>query len=307
MSEEKQYLDNLKFILENGSKKNNRTGIATYSVNGISMRFSLKDDKLPLITTKKVFFNSVAHELLWFISGDTSIDYLKENKVKIWDQNAEDFYNKKFKKLYDMQEENLSMHIKTNREYYYRMSLDAAEKIENLNKNDLGPVYGYQWRNFNGQKVDQLQKVINSIKNDPESRRHIVSAWNPCQVDEGALPPCHVLYQFIVDGDELSCVLYQRSADMFLGVPFNIASYSLLTHIIAKLTNKKPKEFIHFIADAHIYENHIDQVKEQVSREPYEFPKIQLNIKNDIDEYNFDDFNLIDYKFHPFIKADMAV
>jgi thymidylate synthase len=222
----------------------------------------------PLVTTKKLHLRSIIHELLWFISGDTNIRYLNENGVKIWD--------------------------------------DWADKDGNL-----GPVYGYQWRSWpgeDGNPIDQLLNVINSIINSPDSRRHIISAWNPGQLDRMALPPCHLMFQFYVAEGKLSCQLYQRSADIFLGVPFNIASYALLTAMIAQVTNLRAGDFVHTIGDAHIYLNHIEQVKLQLSREPYKLPEMVINPEvNDILKFRYEDFTLKDYVAHPHIKGDIAV
>jgi len=226
------------------------------------------DEGFPLLTTKKLHLRSILHELLWFISGDTNTRYLKDNGVKIWD--------------------------------------DWADSDGNL-----GPIYGYQWRSWpadGGEKIDQLINVISSIKNSPDSRRHIVSAWNVGELDKMALPPCHILFQFYVAEGRLSCQLYQRSADIFLGVPFNIASYSLLTLMVAHATALKPGEFIHTLGDAHIYLNHIDQVKLQLTREPYPLPKMVINhTEGDILKFRYDDFNLKDYTAHPHIKGEISV
>ena len=253
------------------------------------MRFSLKDNKIPLITTKKVAWQACLKELLWFIKGQTDNSILQNQNVKIWNDNA-------------------------NREF-----LDSR-KLYNLKENDLGPVYGHQWRffnaeykdcsvDYNGKGVDQLQNVIDALKDENEkySRRIIMSAWNPCQINEMALPPCHVLSQFCVnDKDELSCLLYQRSGDVGLGIPFNISSYSFLTHILAKHCHLKPKEFIHFIGDAHIYDNHVSSLKKQVLREPYPFPSIEINrIHHSIEDYILSDFLIEDYKSFSKIKMDM--
>jgi thymidylate synthase len=225
-------------------------------------------DGFPLLTTKKLHLKSIIHELLWFISGDTNIRYLNDNGVKIWN--------------------------------------DWADKDGNL-----GPVYGYQWRSWpdsRGQKIDQLLNVISSIKRTPDSRRHIVSAWNVGELDKMALPPCHIMFQFYVAGGRLSCQLYQRSADVFIGVPFNVASYSLLTLMVARATGLKPGDFIHTLGDAHIYLNHLDQVKLQLTREPYQLPKMIINPSvTDILNFRFDDFTLKDYVAHSHIKGDISV
>ncbi len=263
----KQYLDLLDHVLRTGTEKTDRTGTGTISVFGYQMRFNLEEG-FPLLTTKKLHLKSIIHELLWFISGDTNIRYLKENGVKIWDE--------------------------------------WADKDGNL-----GPVYGYQWRSWpdgEGKKIDQLQNVIGSIMKSPDSRRHIVSAWNVGDLDKMALPPCHLLFQFYVAGGRLSCQLYQRSADIFIGVPFNIASYALLTLMVAQVTGLKPGDFVHTLGDAHIYNNHIDQVKLQLTREPYKLPGMTLtpDVK-DILKFRYEDFALTDYVAHPHIKGDIAV
>ncbi len=253
--------------MENGVDKPDRTGTGIRSIFGHQMKFDLNDG-FPLVTTKKVHLKSIIHELLWFLQGDTNIGYLKENKVRIWDEWADE-------------------------------------------NGDLGPVYGYQWRSWPTSKngnIDQIAKVVEAIKTNPYSRRHIVSAWNPEFVDEMALPPCHTLFQFYVAENKLSCQLYQRSADFFLGVPFNIASYALLTMMVAQVCNLKPGKFVHTFGDAHIYHNHFEQVKEQLSREPRDLPEMKINgdIK-DIFGFKFEDFELVNYDPHPLIKAPVAV
>ena len=260
----KQYLDLLKKVYEEGTDKPNRTGIDTRSIFGAQMRFDLSKG-FPLVTTKKVHLKSVIYELLWLISGDTNIRFLKENDVRIWNEWADE-------------------------------------------NGDLGPVYGAQWRNFNGQGIDQLKDVVHRLKTNPNDRRMIVSAWNPAQIEEMALPPCHAFYQFYVADNKLSCQLYQRSCDMFLGVPFNIASYALLTMMMAQVTGLEVGEFIHTLGDTHIYHNHFEQVKIQLEREPYALPqmKINPNIK-DIDGFKYEDFELINYQCHPTIKGVVAV
>ena len=263
----RQYLELLDHVLENGTRKPDRTGTGTISVFGYQMRFNLEEG-FPLLTTKKLHLKSIIHELLWFISGDTNIRYLRENEVKIWDEWAD----------------------------------------ENGN---LGPVYGYQWRSWpaaGGKKIDQLANVIRSIREAPDSRRHIVSAWNVGEIDKMALPPCHILFQFYVAGGKLSCQLYQRSCDIFLGVPFNIASYALLTMMVAQATSLRPGEFIHTLGDAHIYLNHIDQVRLQLTREPYRLPVMKINPDvTVITEFRFSDFTLTDYIAHPHIRGDISV
>jgi thymidylate synthase len=263
----RQYLELLDHVLGNGTKKSDRTGTGTISIFGYQMRFNL-DDGFPLMTTKKMHLKSIIHELLWFISGDTNIKYLKDNGVKIWDEWAD------------------------------------------INGN-LGPVYGSQWRSWpaaDGRKIDQLVSVINSIKTTPDSRRHIISAWNAGEIEKMALPPCHILFQFYVADGKLSCQLYQRSCDIFLGVPFNIASYSLLTLMVARATSLKPGEFIHTLGDAHIYLNHIDQVKLQLTRHPFKLPKMAINPDvTEITRFRYEDFTLSDYLYHPHIKGDISV
>ncbi|QNV40376.1 thymidylate synthase [Rothia amarae] len=266
------YEDLLREVLEHGDDKSDRTGTGTRSVFGRQMRFDLKDS-FPLITTKRVHFKSVALELLWFLRGESNVQWLQERGVSIWDEWAD-------------------------------------------GDGELGPVYGVQWRSWpagHGETIDQITNVVKSLKTNPDSRRHIVSAWNPAEVDSMALPPCHALFQFYVkhvdDGpDELSCQLYQRSADMFLGVPFNIASYALLTYIIAEEVGMVPSEFVWTGGDCHIYSNHFEQVKEQLSREPYPYPRLIIkNKKPSLDQYEFEDFELEDYRHHPTIKAPIAV
>lgn len=263
----KQYQDLLRHILENGTKKTDRTGTGTISVFGYQMRFNLQDG-FPLVTTKKVHTKSIIHELLWFIKGETNIAYLKENNVSIWDEWA-----------------------------------DA--------EGNLGPVYGKQWRSWatpDGRSIDQLKEVINTLKKSPDSRRIIVSAWNVGELSEMALMPCHALFQFYVADNKLSCQLYQRSADVFLGVPFNIASYALLTMMIAQECGLEPYEFIWTGGDTHIYLNHLEQVELQLSREPRKLPKMWINpeIKS-IFDFKYEDFKLEDYDPYPAIKAPVAV
>ncbi|MBP8947145.1 MAG: thymidylate synthase [Bacteroidales bacterium] len=263
----KQYLDLLQYILDNGIEKNDRTGVGTRSVFGYQMRFDLQNG-FPLVTTKKLHLRSIIYELLWFIHGDTNIKFLHDNNVSIWDEWADE-------------------------------------------NGDLGPIYGKQWRRWEGKDgkvIDQLSWVINEIVKNPNSRRLIVSAWNVAEISEMKLPPCHVLFQFYVANNKLSCQLYQRSADVFLGVPFNIASYALLTHMIAQVTGLQVGEFIHTFGDVHLYLNHIEQAKLQLSREPFALPQLKLNqnIKN-IDDFKFEDIEIINYQAHPAIKADVAV
>ncbi|KAH0552596.1 thymidylate synthase [Cotesia glomerata] len=286
--EEYQYLNLVKRIINEGSKKDDRTGVGTYSIFGTQMRFSLKNGVFPLLTTKSVFWKGVVEELLWFISGSTNAHKLSEKGVRIWDANS----SRKF--------------------------LDSLG-FQNREEGDLGPIYGFQWRHFGaqyttmhadytGQGVDQLQNVIDTLRTNPNDRRMIMSAWNPVDIPNMALPPCHCLVQFYVSNGELSCHLYQRSADMGLGVPFNIASYSLLTYMIAHITNLKPGEFVHTMGDCHVYANHIDALKIQYQRKPKPFPtlKITKDVK-EIDDFTASDFELIAYNPHPKIAMKMAV
>ncbi len=263
----KQYLDLMKDILETGASKTDRTGTGTLSVFGRQLRFDLSEG-FPLLTTKKLHTRSIFIELLWFLKGDTNIKYLKDNGVTIWDEWADE-------------------------------------------NGDLGPVYGHQWRSWptpGGQSIDQITNVINQIRQKPDSRRHIVSAWNPAEVDKMALPPCHAMFQFYVADGKLSCQLYQRSADYFLGVPFNIASYALLTHMFAQQCDLQPGDFVWTGGDVHLYSNHIDQARLQLTREPFALP--QLNIRRkpaSIFEYEYEDFEIVNYQTHPGIKAPIAV
>ena len=287
----KQYLDMCKFILENGTYKSDRTGTGTISYFGYQTRYNLNDG-FPLLTTKKVFLKGIIHELLWFISGDTNIKYLVDNNVKIWNEWAYE----KYKKEPVFKGETMDEFIEKIRE-----SKEFADKY-----GDLGPVYGRQWRNFNG--VDQLEKLITNLKKNPDSRRHIISAWNPAEVDNMALPPCHSFMQFYVVNNKLSCQLYQRSADVFLGVPFNIASYSLFTMMIAQVCGFELGDFVHTFGDVHIYSNHMEQIKLQLSREPRKLPtmKINPNVKS-IYDFKYEDFELEGYDPHPAIKGVVAV
>jgi thymidylate synthase len=262
-----EYLRLINHILENGEEKGDRTGTGTLSVFGYQMRFDLSKG-FPMVTTKKVHLKSIIHELLWFIKGDTNVKYLQENGVRIWNEWADE-------------------------------------------NGDLGPVYGKQWRDWkdnNGRTIDQLQQVIEMIKNNPNSRRIIVSAWNVGELDQMALMPCHAFFQFHVANGKLNCQLYQRSADVFLGVPFNIASYAILTHMIAQICGLKPGTFVHTLGDAHLYTNHLEQAKLQVSREPMPLPTLKLNpeIKS-IDDFKFEDFEVLDYQHHPHISAPIAI
>ncbi|MCM5704880.1 thymidylate synthase [Larsenimonas salina] len=261
------YLDLMQRVLNDGTEKSDRTGVGTRSVFGHQMRFDLSEG-FPLVTTKKLHLRSIIHELLWFLSGDTNIAYLKANQVRIWDEWADE-------------------------------------------QGELGPVYGYQWRSwpdYRGGHVDQIEQVIDMIKTSPDSRRLIVSAWNPALIDEMKLPPCHALFQFYVADGKLSCQLYQRSADIFLGVPFNIASYALLTHMVAQVCGLGVGEFIHTLGDAHLYSNHLAQAREQLSRTPRTKPTLELNSSvKSIFDFTFDDIAIKGYDPHPHIKAEVAV
>ena len=263
----KQYLDLLSHIIENGVEKNDRTGVGTLSTFGYQTRFDLSKG-FPLITTKKIHLKSVIYELLWFINGDSNIDFLNSNGVSIWDEWA-----------------------------------DAS--------GNLGRIYGVQWRSWkknDNSHVDQLKNLIESLKNNPNSRRHIVSAWNVGEIDEMALPPCHCLFQFYLANNKLSCQLYQRSADAFLGVPFNIASYSLLMHMVAHVLNFEVGDFVYTVGDLHLYKNHIDQAKTQILRKPYELANLKINREiDDIFSFVYEDFEIVNYKAHPHIKGAIAV
>ena len=273
----KQYHDLLQHILDNGTQKGDRTGTGTISCFGYQMRFDLSEG-FPMLTTKKLHLKSIIHELLWFIKGETNIAYLKENNVRIWDEWADE-------------------------------------------NGDLGPVYGHQWRNWNSEGIDQIKDLIHQIKNNPNSRRMIVSAWNPSvlpdtsisfsenvQNGKAALPPCHAFFQFYVSEEKLSCQLYQRSADTFLGVPFNIASYALFTMMIAQVTDLAPGDFVHTFGDVHLYNNHLDQANEQLSRDTRPLPEMRINknVKN-ITDFSFEDFELVNYNPHPHIKAAVSI
>lgn len=287
----KQYQDFLQHILDNGIEKRDRTGTGTISTFGYQMRFDLSKG-FPIVTTKKTHMKSVVHELLWFIAGDTNIKYLVDNGVRIW--NEWPFANYAISS--DYKGETLKEFIKLIEE-----DSKFAEKHGNL-----GPVYGAQWRNFNG--FDQLKWVVNEIRTNPNSRRLIVNSWNPPQISEMALPPCHMMFQFYVNEGKLSLQLYQRSADAFLGVPFNISSYSLLLELVAKVTNLRVGEFIHTIGDAHIYLDHMEQVKLQLSREPKKLPELQINENiTDIENFKYEDIVLVNYKSHPMIKGKVSV
>ena len=263
----RQYHELMERILADGAEKRDRTGVGTLSVFGHQLRFDL-DAGFPLLTTKKVHLKSIVYELLWFLRGDTNIQYLKQHGVSIWDEWADE-------------------------------------------RGELGPVYGQQWRSWpaaDGRTIDQIGHVVESIRKNPDSRRLIVTAWNPAEVEKMALPPCHCLFQFYVAGGRLSCQLYQRSADVFLGVPFNIASYALLTLMVAQVTDLRPGEFIHALGDAHLYLNHLEQARLQLSRAPRALPKMRINpAVKDLFAFRYEDFSLEGYDPHPHIKAEVAV
>ncbi len=273
----KQYLDLLQHILDHGAEKLDRTGTGTISVFGYQVRFDLASS-FPIVTTKKIHLKSVIHELLWFLNGETNIDYLKTNGVRIWDAWADE-------------------------------------------KGDLGPIYGYQWRNWNGDGIDQIKEILKLLKENPDSRRMLVTAWNPNVLpdtsksfsenvanNKAALPPCHAFFQFYVVNGKLSCQLYQRSADVFLGVPFNISSYALLTLMMAQVSGFQPGEFVHTFGDVHIYNNHLEQIHLQLSRKPRKLPQMKINPDvNDLFKFQFEDFELIGYDPYPAIKAKVAV
>ena len=300
----KQYLDLLKLVKETGIKKEDRTGTGTISIFGHQMRFNLQDG-FPLMTTKKVNLDSIIHELLWFIRGDTNIRYLVQNGVNIWnDWPFQSWLNE------TSQADKYTMHSKEWKEMM-KTFVETIIRDEDFASQygDLGPVYGKQWRDFEG--VDQLEQVIEDIKNSPDSRRLIVSAWNPKDIPvmiKSGLPPCHTLFQFYVSNGRLSCQLYQRSADVFLGVPYNISSYALLTLMIAKVTGLEPGEFVHSFGDTHIYLNHLEQVEEQLSRDPHSLPQLKIkNNRTSLFEFEINDFELTEYDPHPFISAPIAV
>ena len=288
-----QYLDLCKHILENGETRKDRTGTGTISTFGYQMRFNLQDG-FPLLTTKKVFYRGIFEELLWFLSGSTNIKPLVDKKVGIWNEwPYKDYTNSK-----DYKGETLEEFIEK-----IRNDQEFADKYGNL-----GPVYGKQWRDFSG--VDQIKELVENIKKDPFSRRHMVVAYNPAEVKDMALPPCHSLFQFYVsaDGKKLSCQLYQRSGDVFLGVPFNIASYSLLLAMVAQVCGLEPYEFVHTFGDAHIYLNHIDQIHEQLTRTPRKLPKLVLNPEvKDIFDFKYEDIKIEDYDPYPAIKGVVSV
>lgn len=287
----KTYLDLCRHVMEHGSFKMDRTGTGTKSVFGYQMRFDLSEG-FPLLTTKKVHLKSIIHELLWFIQGDTNIKYLVDHDVRIWNE----WPYEAFKKSSDYQNESMD-------DYINKIKTDEGFAKKH---GDLGPVYGAQWRNFNG--VDQLAYILDQIKNNPDSRRMILSAWNPAEIKHMALPPCHTLIQFYVRDQKLSLQLYQRSADIFLGVPFNIASYALLLMMVAHVTNLKVGEFVHTLGDAHIYSNHFEQIDLQLSREVRQLPKLKINpsVKSLFD-FKYEDFELLDYHPHPPIKGKVAI
>lgn len=263
----KQYLDLMQHVLDHGTQKHDRTGTGTISVFGYQMRFNLQDG-FPMVTTKKLHLKSIIHELIWFLSGDTNIAYLKDNQVKIWDEWADE-------------------------------------------QGNLGPVYGSQWRSWprpDGTHIDQISQIMQTIKTNPDSRRIIVSAWNVAEIDQMALPPCHAFFQFYVADGKLSCQLYQRSADIFLGVPFNIASYALLTMMVAQVCGLQYGDFIHTLGDAHLYNNHIEQAKLQLTRTPFALPQMDINPDvKDIFDFKYEDFSLKNYEAHPHIKGAVAV
>ena len=297
----KQYLDLLKKIKEDGIVKSDRTGTGTRSIFGYQMRFDLSEG-FPLLTTKRVFLKGVIHELLWFLAGDTNIKYLVDNGVKNWDNDAYSFYKELCAKH---GVEPISME-----DFLAAAQQQTPSPIEGYAYGNLNHVYGYQWRSWgkpDGTAIDQVKQVINTIKNNPDSRRMIVSAWNVADVEDMALPPCHVLFQFYVADGKLSCQLYQRSADTFLGVPFNIASYALLTMMIAQECGLQAGEFVHTLGDTHLYLNHMEQVDEQLARTPRALPTMRLNpdVKSVFD-FRYEDFTLEGYDPHPTIKAPMS-
>jgi thymidylate synthase len=299
-----QYHQLMQHILNQGVLKSNRTGIGTLSVFGYQMRFNLEEG-FPLVTTKKVHLKSIAHELIWFLNGDTNIRYLVENGVNIWNEWPFQSYLKKQGK-----EEELPKYSAAWTEELKNFKSRIIEDFDFAKEwGELGPVYGRQWRNFEG--VDQITQLIEDIKKSPDSRRLLVSAWNPKDIPvmaKSGLPPCHTLFQFYVAEGKLSCQLYQRSADVFLGVPFNIASYALLTMMIAQVCNLGLGDFVHTLGDAHIYENHLEQVKEQLSRDFRPLPQMKINPEvKDLFAFKYEDFELLNYNPHPAIKGQVAV
>ena len=298
-----QYLNLLKEIKDKGVKKHDRTGTGTISIFGHQMRFNLQDG-FPLVTTKKVNFDSILHELLWFVKGETNIEYLVQNKVNIWNEWPFKSWLEKTNQLDDIEMHSIEWKEKLS-EF---VGLIQSDKNFAQKYGELGPVYGKQWRDFEG--VDQLKLVIDDIKNNLDSRRHIVSAWNPKEIPvmiESGLPPCHTLFQFYVSEGKLSCQLYQSSADVFLGVPYNIASYALLTCMIASVTDLQPGDFVHSLGDTHIYLNHLNQVEEQLTRKPHNLPQLKISSKPSLFDYVYEDFELIGYESHPLISAPIAV
>ncbi len=313
---DKAYHDLCKRVLEEGENKDDRTGTGTISIFGHQMRFDLSEG-FPLLTTKKVSFKLIATELLWFIKGDTNIRYLLQYKNNIWNEWA----FKKWVESNDYDGPDMTdfgrrslVDDEFNEQYKAHLAI-FKDKILNdddfmIKYGDLGNVYGKQWRDWkdqDGKRFDQLKTLIENIKQNPNSRRHIISAWNPTEIDTMALPPCHTLFQFYVKDGKLSCQLYQRSADIFLGVPFNIASYSLLTHLIAKECGLEVGEFVHTFGDAHIYKNHIDAINEQLSRDSYDAPKLNINTDKSLFDIEYEDLEIDGYESHPSIKAPIAV
>lgn len=304
----RQYLDLLKDIKTNGVKKSDRTGVGTLSVFGRQLRFELSEG-FPAVTTKKLFMRGIIHELIWFLQGSTNIKYLVDNDVHIWDDWPYRHY---------LMEQGEKVPDSNSDEWQTGIAkfTEKIKKDEGFAKQwgELGPVYGYQWRNWpapDGRHIDQIAQAIDALKNNPDSRRIIVSAWNVADIEEmskAGLPPCHLLFQFYVADGKLSCQMYQRSADTFLGVPFNIASYALLTMMIAQVTGYKPGDFVHTFGDTHLYLNHLKQVDEQLSREPRPLPQMKINAAvKDISDFKFEHFELVGYDPHPPIKAPIAV
>lgn len=299
-----QYLDLLQHIVDNGTDKGDRTGTGTRSCFGYQMRFDLSEG-FPLLTTKKVHLPAIIHELIWFVNGDTNIRYLCENNVRIWNEWPFQSYLRKTKQ--DQRFKKYSDPWKAQMKEFVQHIIDDAEFAAKWG--ELGPVYGRQWRDFNG--FDQIKWVVNEIRTNPNSRRLIVSAWNPPEIQEMAkagLPPCHTLFQFYVLDGKLSCQLYQRSADTFLGVPFNIASYALLTLMVAQVTGLEPGDFVHTFGDVHLYNNHLEQTHLQLSREPRALPQMKINPNvKELTDFRFEDFELINYDPHPAIRAAVSV
>lgn len=299
-----EYHKLLQFLLDKGAGKEDRTGVGTISHFGYQMRFDLSKG-FPLLSTKKVYFRPIIHELLWFLKGETNIKYLVDNKVKIW--NEWPFQNYLKENNLEQEFERYSEKWKKKLEWF--VSQVKEDKSFASKWGELGPVYGKQWRDFNG--FDQIERVIKQLKNEPHSRRIIVSAWNAAEIDamtKSGLPPCHTLFQFYVNDGKLSCQLYQRSADVFLGVPFNIASYAALTMIIAKLVGLEVGDFVHTFGDVHIYSNHMTQVKEQLSKNSFDYCQLKINgNQKKIEDFKFEDFEILNYNAHPPIKAPVAV